>query len=48
MVLAQGPTLNVLAKNDMGETCLATPSIADGRIFIRTRETLFCISEEAK
>lgn len=48
VVLAQGPKLNVLAKNDMGEPCLATPAIADGRIFIRTRETLYCISDEAK
>lgn len=48
VVLEQGPKVNVLAKNDMGEPCLATPAIADGRIFIRTRETLFCISENAK
>ena len=48
VVLSQGPKLNILAKNDMGEPCLATPAIADGRIFIRTRETLFCISDEAK
>ena len=46
MVLSQGPTLNVLAKNDMGESCIASPAIADGRIFIRTRENLFCISDE--
>jgi outer membrane protein assembly factor BamB len=46
VVLAQGPTLHVLAKNDMGESCIASPAIADGRIFIRTRENLFCISDE--
>ena len=48
VVLAQGPKVNVLAKNDMGEPCLATPAIADGRLYIRTREKLYCISEEAK
>jgi outer membrane protein assembly factor BamB len=48
VVLQQGATLNVLAKNDMGEPCLSTPAIADGRIFIRTREHLYCISDEAK
>jgi outer membrane protein assembly factor BamB len=48
VVLSQGPKLNVLAKNDMGETCIATPAIADGRIFIRSRQTLYCVSEEAK
>lgn len=46
VVLAQGPKLEVLAKNDMGEACLATPAIADGRIYIRTREKLYCISNE--
>ncbi|MGE5190898.1 MAG: PQQ-binding-like beta-propeller repeat protein, partial [Deltaproteobacteria bacterium] len=48
VVLAQGPALNILAKNDMGEPCVASPAIADGRIFIRTRERLYCISDEAK
>ena len=48
VVLAQGPKLEVLAKNDMGESCVASPAIADGRLFIRTREHIYCISEEAK
>ena len=48
VVLEQGPKLKILAKNDIGESCLATPAIADGCIFIRGRETLFCFSEEAK
>jgi outer membrane protein assembly factor BamB len=47
VVLSQGPTLNILAKNDLGEPCLASPAVADGRIFIRTREKLYCISNEA-
>jgi outer membrane protein assembly factor BamB len=45
VVLSQGSKLNVLAKNDMGESCLATPAIADGRLYIRGRQTLFCIGE---
>jgi outer membrane protein assembly factor BamB len=48
IVLAQGPELKILAKNDLGEPCIASPAIADGRIFIRSREKLFCVSEEAK
>jgi outer membrane protein assembly factor BamB len=48
VVLGQGPKLNILAKNDMGEPCIASPAIADGRIFIRSREKLFCVSDEAK
>ena len=34
-----------LAINDMGESCVGTPAIADGRLFIRTRTKLFCIAE---
>lgn len=47
IVLEDGPKLNILAKNDMGEEILATPSIADGRLYIRTRENVFCISNAA-
>jgi outer membrane protein assembly factor BamB len=48
VVLEQGSKLNVLAKNDIGESCLATPAIAGGRLFVRGRNTLFCFSLEAK
>jgi outer membrane protein assembly factor BamB len=47
VVLEAGPGLKVLAKNDMGESCIATPAIADGRLFIRTRTTLFCVGEKS-
>jgi hypothetical protein len=29
----------------MGESIAATPAIADGRLFIRTRTKLYCIAE---
>ena len=32
-----------LASNDMGESILATPAIADGKLFIRTRTKLMCV-----
>jgi outer membrane protein assembly factor BamB len=48
VVLANGPKLQVLAKNDVGETCIATPAIADGRLFIRTRNKLFCVGTSAR
>lgn len=47
VVLDDKPELSVLAKNDIGEEILATPSVADGRLYIRTRENVFCISNEA-
>jgi hypothetical protein len=43
-VLEDGPELKVLGKNDIGEEIIATPAIADGRLFIRTRENLICVS----
>lgn len=48
LVLDDKPELTVLAKNDMGGEILATPAIADGRLFIRTREKVYCVSNEAK
>jgi outer membrane protein assembly factor BamB len=46
VVLEQGPKLKILATNDVGESCLATPAISDGLLFVRGRESLFCFSEE--
>jgi len=42
-VLESGPALNILANNDMGESIVGTPGIADGRLYIRTRTKLYCI-----
>lgn len=48
VVAEDSPELNILAKNDIGEEILATPSISNGRIFFRTQESVICISNEAK
>jgi outer membrane protein assembly factor BamB len=48
LVLKDGPQLEVLAKNDMGEPCVATPAIADGRLYVRTLNKLYCFAEGAK
>ncbi len=42
-VIAAASEFRVLAKNPLGEKCQASPAIAQGRIFIRTAENLFCI-----
>lgn len=42
-VIAAAPEFRVLARNPLGEKCQASPAIAQGRIFIRTAENLFCI-----
>ena len=42
VVLGAGPEFKMLAKNDLGGTCIATPAIADGRLYFRTTEKLLC------
>ena len=44
MVVKAGRQFEVLARNDMGEPCMATPAIADGKIYIRTRSALYCFA----
>ncbi len=44
-VVAAGPTFKLLAKNPMGETCMATPALSRGTLYVRTRSHLFAIHE---
>lgn len=44
-VVKAGNAFEALAKNAMGETCMATPAIADGLLFIRTRDHLYCLGK---
>ena len=37
-----------IAKNELGEECYASPALAQGRIYIRTSKSLFCIGEGSK
>ncbi len=46
-VLKAGGDWEVLATNDMDEVCHATPAIAGGKIYLRTRNTLYCFGEIA-
>lgn len=43
-VLKAAPEWEVLAVNDLGDESFATPAISDGRIFVRTRSTLYCFT----
>ena len=47
-VLQAGAQWEILAVNDLGEECWATPAIAGGNIYIRTRNALYCFSEVVK
>ena len=40
VVLEAGRELNVLQRNELGERVVSSPAVSDGRIFIRTDESL--------
>jgi outer membrane protein assembly factor BamB len=44
-VFAAAPTFKLLAKNPVGELVMATPAVADNRLFIRGKTHLFCIGK---
>ena len=46
VVLKAGPEVEVLAKNDVGDSLIATPAIANDRIYVRTLHKLYCFAEE--
>lgn len=45
VVLEDSEDYTLLSKNDMGDAILATPAIADGHLFIRTRSKLICVGD---
>ena len=44
-VIKAGLKYEQLAANPTGETCMATPAISDGMIFVRTQSNLYGIGE---
>jgi len=42
-IIEAGPEYKELARCELGEDCYASPAFADGRIYIRGTENLFCI-----
>jgi outer membrane protein assembly factor BamB len=46
-VLQAGPKFKVLSKNEIGEMCWATPAAANGALFLRSRDHLYCIRQPA-
>jgi len=45
-VIQPGSDWKVLAVNDLGKECSATPAIAEGRLYIRTRDHLYCFGKQ--
>jgi outer membrane protein assembly factor BamB len=42
-VIQAGAEFTLVAKNELGEDCYASPAISQGRIFIRGESCLYCI-----
>ena len=45
-VLRAGNSYELLARNSMGEVCMATPAISDGLLLVRTRGHLYAIGRK--
>jgi outer membrane protein assembly factor BamB len=46
-VVRAGADWELLTVNDLGEPCYATPALADSRIYLRTKTTLYCFAAPA-
>jgi outer membrane protein assembly factor BamB len=44
-VVEEGPQFKVIATNELGEKCCASPAVSQGHLFIRTEKTLYCIGQ---
>lgn len=44
-VLEAQPKWDVITVNDLEDECFATPAIADGRLYVRTRSALYCFGK---
>ena len=47
-IIKAEPEYEELARSELGEDCHASPAFADGRIYIRGLENLYCIGTEIK
>ena len=45
-VVKAGPEFEVLATNDLGDGGPASPAVADGRLYLKGRQCLFCIGKK--
>jgi outer membrane protein assembly factor BamB len=41
-VVRAGKDWSLLAVNDIGESCYATPALSEGEVYLRTDEALYC------
>jgi outer membrane protein assembly factor BamB len=48
LIVQSGPEFKELARCELGEECRASPAFADGRIYIRGLENLYCIGKKTE
>lgn len=48
VVLRLGAAPEIIRKNDIGDSVIATPAIANNRLYVRTLHKLYCFSEGGK
>ncbi len=48
LVLRPGPKYDEIARNSIGETCLASMAVSQGRFYIRSAEHLYCIGAKSE
>jgi hypothetical protein len=46
--IAAGPEFQLLATNEVGDTCLATPAIADGMLSVRSAKFLIAVERKSE
>jgi outer membrane protein assembly factor BamB len=46
-VIKAGRDWKQIATNDLGDNCVATPAISDGRLYVRTGKSLYCFGKQA-
>jgi len=46
-VVRPGPSFELVAENELGEHCYASPAISAGQVFIRAERNLYCIANAA-
>lgn len=44
-VIKPGKQYQLIAKNELGEKCFASPALSQGKIYLRGEKTLFCIAK---
>jgi outer membrane protein assembly factor BamB len=45
-VIQAGPKFDLLAKNELGDNSPASPAVAEGRLYLKGRQYLFCIGKK--